>query len=258
MSKPHYQSQQFQVQAQAALESIYARILRLNITQFTLCSTQHQAGNSLLALAIAQRAAESGKRVLLIELNRTTPSLAKQHAAQTQNQAREWLPLTGHWEHAAQESSQAGLMLLCCPDKSSHCVEFRDQETLKLFFTSCAQQFDMVICDVEPILFSAQELDRELDGEAQGLPVDVICAASKATLLNVVTSRTTESQIDEARDILLQSGASLQGVIMNDCYAPSLKQELIRETYRLQRLFPKWMSKLRKRLDSMILLNQEL
>ena len=245
---------QLQLHSNAALESIYARILRLQITQFTLCSTQHRAGNSLIARAIAQRAAESGKRVLLIELNRTTPTLAKAH----NTQALEWLPLTGHWEHAAQASPQAGLMFLCCPVKSSHCVEFRDQETLKLFFESCAQQFDMVICDAEPILFSGQALECDFDNEQTRLPVDVICAASKATLLNIVSGKTTESQVDEARDILLQSGAALQGVIMNDCHAPSLKQELIRETYRLQRFLPRWMGKLRKRLDNMILLNQEL
>lgn len=239
----------------AALETIYSRILRLEISQFTLCSTQHNAGNSHTALAIARRAAESGKRVLLIELNRTTPVLAKQHGTNP----LEWLPLTGHWEHAAQESSQVGLMYLCCPVKSSHCVEFRDQETLKLFFQSCSQRFDMVICDAEPILYSHQELNsHDFDSTNTRLPVDVICAASRATILNVVTSRTTESEIDEARGILSQCGASLQGVIMNDCYAPSLKQELIRETYRLQRFFPGLMEKLRQRLDKMILLNQEL
>ena len=243
------------LQSSAALETIYARILRLGITQFTLCSTQHKAGNSFLSLAVAKRAAESGKRVLLIELNRTTPKLAELHGLSP----LEWLPLTGNWEHAAQESAHAGLLLLCCPVKSSHCVEFRDQETLKLFFESCASHFDMVICDVEPILFSKQQISRDqFEPEHQRLPVDVICAASETTVLNVLTGRTTESEIDEARDILVQSGASLQGVIMNDCHAPSLKQELIRETYRLQKLFPRWMAKLRKIIDSTVLLNQEL
>lgn len=240
----------------SALETIYARIIRQDITQFTLCSTQHQAGNSEIAYAIAQRAAESGKRVLLIELNRTSPDMAERHGLSK----IEWLPLTGHWEHAAQESSQAGLMLLCNPENSSRCVEFRDQETLRLFFDSCSQLFDLVINDTEPLLQNALAPSNLNTQNSHGdrLSVDVICAASKATFLNIVTSQTTESQVDEAREILRQSDASLKGVIMNDRFAPGLKQELIRETFRFERFFPKLMAMLRRKLDKMILLNQEL
>ncbi|WP_420598217.1 hypothetical protein [Neptuniibacter sp.] len=240
----------------SAVETIYARILRQELHQFCLCSTQHQAGNTSIAFALAKRAAQSGKRVLLIELNRTTPSLAKQHAITNP----EWLPLTGHWEHAAFESEQAGLMLLCSPVKASHCVEFRDQETLKLFFDGCMQRFDMVICDTDPILLSGEKIKPKADAltPSDSLPVDVICAASEATLLNIVTGMTTESQVDEAREILFQGGANLKGVIMNDRYAPGLKQELVRETYRLEKILPKLMRKLRIQFDKMLLLNQEL
>lgn len=239
-----------------AIETIYSRILRQGLKQFCICSPQNLSGNTLITLNIARRAAESGKRVLLIELNRTAPGLARQFELSE----REWLPLTGHWEHAAQATDQAGLMLLCCPTKSSHCVEFRDQETLRLFFNSCLQQFDLVICDTDPLLESAIIHRHATDNRSrtEKLPVDVICAASQATLLNVLTGKTTESQIDECREILFQSGAELSGVIMNDQYAPGLKQELIRETYRLQRFLPSLMARLRKRLDKMVLLNQEL
>lgn len=241
-----------QLNQSSAIETLYARVLRLTVRQFCICSPQSRSGNTRIALAIARRAAESGKRVLLIELNRSAPALANL----LNLSGREWLPLTGHWEHAAQETDQAGLIALCSPLKSSHCVEFRDQETLKLFFDHCLQQYDLVICDSDPLLSadSRSEDHRHQDK----LAADVICAASQATLLNVVTGRTTESQIDECREILFQSGAELSGVIMNDRFAPGLKQELIRETYRLERLMPSLMARLRKRLDRMVLLNQEL
>jgi len=241
------------LQESAALETIYARITRQAYNQFSLCSTQHDAGNSAAALALAKRAAQSGKRVLLIELTPTHPTLAQQYHLP----ATEWLPLTGNWEHAAQESDQPGLMLLSCPEKASHCVEFRDQDTLKLFFESCLQRFDWVICDTEPLLVSERKIDQQ-NYNCDSLPVDTICAASAATLLNVVTGRTTESQIDEAKETLDSCGAKLRGVIMNDRYAPSLKQELIRETYRFDRFMPKLMARFRQKLETMILLNQEL
>lgn len=240
----------------SAIETIYARILRQELRQFCLCSTQHQAGNTSIAFALAKRAAQSGKRVLLIELNRTTPRLAKELSISSP----EWLPLTGHWEHAAFESGQAGLMLLCSPEKASNCVEFRDQETLKLFFDSCLQRFDMVICDTDPLLLPGENIKSKAGNltPSDSLPVDVLCAASEATLLNIVTGMTTESHVDEAREILFQGGADLKGVIMNDLHAPGLKQELIRETYRLEKILPKLMHKLRVKLDNMLLLNQEL
>lgn len=257
-----------------ALETIYACILRQNLKQFALCSPQKQSGNSQLALAIAIRAARSGKRVLLIEFNPQSAGLSRQ----LEISRNEWLPLTGHWEHAVQETRYPGLLVLTSPLISSHCIEFRDQETLNLFFNSCNQRFDLVICDCAPINHSCEPYRNSESGQSDrlkephkseaspsyqkttqdSLPIDIICAASQATLLNVVTGQTTESQVDEANEILKQSGALLSGVIMNDRFTPGLKEELIRETHRLDRLLPKWMAKLRDKFNRMVLLNQEL
>lgn len=237
-----------------ALETIYARILRLELKHITLCSSNRRSGNSTIALALAKRAAQSGKRVLLIELNVYSPCIHRW----LNLDRTEWLPLTGHWEHAAQPTHQPGLLFLPSPEKSSHCVEFRDQETLKLFFESCEQRFDLIICDSAPLLMNSCEFDDALNFTKDVIPIDTLCAASKATLLTVITGRTTETQVNDCREILKQSGAFLVGVIMNDQFAPDLKQELIRETRRLDRLFPNWMEKVRQGLSRMILLNQEL
>jgi hypothetical protein len=45
---------------------------------------------------------------------------------------------------------------------------------------------------------------------------------------------------------------------MNDNVAPSLKQELIRETYRLEKKLPKLMNWLRKKIDKSMIVNQAL
>jgi Mrp family chromosome partitioning ATPase len=237
-----------------ALETVYSRMLRLNLRQITLCSTDRKSGNSTLALAIAKRAAQSGKHVLLVELNPYSPCL-HERLGLVRN---EWLPLTGHWEHAAQTTQHPGLVLLSCPEKSSHCVEFKDQETLGLFFDSCEKRFDLVICDSSPLLRGKKTYEDDLISSEAAIPVDTLCSASKATLLTVISGVTTETQVSESHEILKQSGAILAGVIINDRYTPNLQQELIRETYRLHRVFPRWMEKLRQRLSRMVLLNQEL
>jgi Mrp family chromosome partitioning ATPase len=237
-----------------ALETVYSRMLRLNLQQITLCSTDRKSGNSTLALAIAIRAAESGKQVLLIELTPYSPCLHERLGLER----NEWLPLTGHWEHAAQPTQYPGLMLLSCPEKSSHCVEFKDQETLNMFFDSCEQRFDLVICDASPLLTSKKSFEDDLISSEEAIPIDTLCAASKATLLTIISGITTETQVNESHEILKQTGAVLAGVIMNDRFTPNLQHELIRETYRLDCFFPNWMEKFRQRLSRMILLNQEL
>jgi Mrp family chromosome partitioning ATPase len=97
----------FTLSQTTALETIYACIQRQNLKQFALCSPQKQSGNSQLALAIAIRAARSGKRVLLIEFNPQSAGLSRQ----LEISRNEWLPLTGHWEHAAQETRYPGLLV---------------------------------------------------------------------------------------------------------------------------------------------------
>lgn len=228
----------------AAIETIYAHLVRHSLDQIAISSPEADSGNSLLCQAIARRAAESGKRVLLIELNMLVPSLHESMSLLR----NEWLPLTGHWEHAAQETSTPGLYVLCCPEKSVRCVEFRDPETLRLFFDSTRSQFDLMLCDTAPLLHVGEN----------GIPPEQVCASCDHTLLNLLTGCTTESQIDEAQQLLKHSGAALAGSVMNDRYAPTLKQELIRETNRLRRIFPRWMRRIQNYLNRSVLLNQEL
>ncbi len=228
-----------------AIDSVFSFIIRESVRQVTITSLEHNTGNSTIALALAKRAARSSRRVLLIEMNMVTPTL---HTSEGMVR-KEWLPLAGHWEHALQQvESHPGLYYLTTPDKSGHCVEFRDLDTLKAFYQSTSEQFDLTLIDASPLLQQTES----------SIPADVLCSVSQTTFLNVLTNVTTESQVDEAQQVLNSIGAKLTGVIMNDKYAPSLKYELIRETHRFDRLFPRWMDALRSKLKRSILLNQEL
>lgn len=228
-----------------AVESVFSFIVRESLKQITFSSVAHHTGNSSIALAIAKRAVRSNRRVLFIEMNMDTPTL---HLSEPLIR-KEWLPLEGHWEHALQKTdSDPGLFFLTTPDKSGHCVEFRDLDILKAFYQSTATQFDLTIIDTSPLLQQTES----------SFPADLLCSVSESTFLNVLTNVTTESQVDEARQVLSGIGAKLTGVVMNDKYAPSLKYELIRETHRLDKLFPRWMESLRQKLRSSVLLNQEL
>lgn len=228
-----------------AIETLYARLLRMNLKHIAICSPNRACGNSTLAWLLARRAAMAGQQVLLIDFNLQSPTLHRLARCERP----EWLPLDDSWQNAVQHcEALESLSLLTCPEEFSHHIEFHNPVTLQTFFESCRTRYDLVLCDLPPLLNPQEE----------SIPADILCAASQGTLLNITSGITTESEADEVRDILRQSGAHLSAVVMNDRFTPGLKQELIRETYRLERIFPRWMPRLRKRLDKMTLLNQDL
>ena len=228
----------------AAFEQAYDRLVQLEMRQLSICSINRHSGSSVLALALAKRAAETGKRVLLIDFNTVYPGL---HLL-TELERNEWLPLTGHWEHSVQPTEIPGLNLLTCPEKTSHCIEFHDPETLKLFLQSCRQQYDMVICDTVSLH----------ENSADTIPAEVVAACSQATVLNILAGVTTESHLDDARQTLISCGALLIGAVLNDRFNPNLKKELLRETHRLDRWFPRLMKILRDWLEHRVLLSQDI
>ena len=232
------------LQLTAQLETIYAHIIRMSLQQIAICSLQAHSGNTTLALALARRAASSGKKVLLIELNIGHPKL---HTLPGIKHS-EWLPLEQSWQRGMQLNVTPFLSILVTPRESGHHVEFHDLDTLKSFLKQTCEKFDLVFCDCSPLLLNNS-------GEIAGA---LICSACDSTLLNVLTNINTEGQLEEAREILTANDAHLVGVVMNDQFAPSLKSELIRESHRLDRWLPRLMNNLRIKLRHSDFLNQDL
>jgi len=232
------------LQHTAGLETIYADITRQAIKQLAICSLQESSGNSTLALALAKRGASSGRKVLLIELNTAHPAL-HQFKSAIRN---EWLPLEHIWRRGVQLNIEPYLSILVTPRASAHNVEFNDLDTMKAFVAQASESFDLVICDCAPLL---------VDSSGQ-IPAAIICSAFEHSIINVLTNVNTESQLEEAREMLVSCKANVAGVVMNDQYAPSLRDELLRESKRLNKILPRLMTKLRSKLRHSDLLNQDL
>ncbi|NQZ30228.1 MAG: hypothetical protein HRU06_03090 [Oceanospirillaceae bacterium] len=227
-----------------ALETIYAHITRQSIKLLALCSLQSQSGNSSLAMALARRGASSGRKVLLIELNNDQPVL---HLLQLAVRNK-WLPLTDDWRRGVQFNVEPNLSVLIAPKDSVDLVQFHDLDTMKTFLNQARDVFDLVICDCAPLLVPS----------SSQIPAAMICSACEHSIINVLTNINTESQLEEAREILRSCKANLVGAIMNDQYAPSLRDELLRESQRLNKLLPNLMNKMRQKLRHSDLLNQDL
>jgi Mrp family chromosome partitioning ATPase len=227
-----------------AIESIYGHIERQKLALIALCSPGQESGNSLIALALARRAAMAGKKVLLVEMNLQNPSQLKRCSAQLV-QSPSSIQI---WKDALYDTDQEGMQLLVAPKDDQTHTELKSQELLSQFFKQLQQEFDLVLCDTAPLL----------QPTAGNIPADMVCSACEGTILNVLTNVTTECQIAQCSDILKYCGAQLSGAVMNDNLAPSLQQELIRETYRLEKRLPKLMDWLRKKINQSMIINQNL
>lgn len=232
------------LQHTSGLETIYADITRQEIKQVAICSLQESSGNSTLALALAKRGASSGRKVLLIELNTARPIL---HTLKSVIR-NEWLPVEHDWRRGVQLNIEPFLSVLVTPRACAHNVEFNDLDTIKAFVAQASESFHLVICDCAPLL---------VDSSGQ-IPASIICSAFEHSMINVLTNINTESQLEEARENLVSCKANLAGVVMNDQYAPSLRDELFRESKRLNKILPRLMTKIRTKLRHSDLLNQDL
>lgn len=232
-----------------AIETIYGHIERQKLKLIALTSPQPKSGNSLIALALAKRAAIASKKVLLIELNLHHPSQLQYCSTQPAKRlAQGWPAGMQLWSDALYDTDQAGLQLLIAPLDNLPHTELKSQELLSQYFTRLTEQYDLILCDTAPLL----------QPTAGNIPAQMICSLCQGTLLNVLSNVTTESQVSECSEVLMCCGARLSGAIMNDYYAPSLQQELIRETYRLEKRLPKLMGWLRRKIHQSTLINQSL
>ncbi|WP_271274186.1 CpsD/CapB family tyrosine-protein kinase [Aliamphritea hakodatensis] len=236
-----------QLHTSPSVDAIYNQLIRNRTCLLAIASPSPQSGNSLLSLALAQRMAQAEKRVLLIEFNNESPSLHQRTGTRQSN----WLPCDDSWQDALQKTGCPGLMVLTAPlHDQTHPdnIEFRNTEVLCSFFGQALDSFDIIICDTPPLLHSS-------DGAICGVTIASVC---ETCMLNVVTHVTTESQIDEARQVLKQANIPLCGAVMNDRYSPGLREEMLREIKRLDRWLPRLAGYLRKKVEASDLINQPL
>ena len=226
----------------AELEAVFARTLGNGSRALALASAVGGEGVTTLARALAQRAAASGKRTLLIDLNLDHPELHHLYAVDR----CDWSPDRNHGTEAVRSTSSDGLSVLSAPLHTDDHWAFRDPTSLHASLVHWLQSFDCVVADTSPLTRRNR----------QNIPADAVCGAFRDTLLVVLAARTPESQLLEARQMLDASGARIKGAVMNDRYLPGLSSELVRETHRFDRLLPRTMAWARQRITASALLKQ--
>lgn len=227
----------------AEVSQLYRQTIAQGLGVICVASPDSGEGATIVCKTLAERAAASGQKTLLIDLNVAAPTL---HNAYDLSQI-DWYP-TEQASYPIQPTPHENLSLLCAPLQSATRWEFRDMACLLACLNDLRARFEVILIDTSA-------LSKRNQGN---IPPESLCTCADGTLLVVMTGITSESKVHDAYDLLRSVNANIHGAVLNDRFAPSLISELIRETYRLERFLPKLMKKLRNMLRNSTLLNQDI
>lgn len=214
------------------LETIYAATLGANHHCVAVTSAESGEGVSMIAYALARRAAEAGRRTLLVDLNTANPTVAKRLGIE----AQDWSPSEAGSLDGVIDLEGVNMSILSAPISATHILEAREDGKLRGAIAAWRNSFDCIVIDTSALTRANQ----------RNVSPDLVAACSDCAILVVLAGRTAETKVTEAIIRLKTSGANVIGAVINDRHNPGLSSELCRETLRLDRLLPKAMQKLRK------------
>lgn len=227
----------------AEVDQLYRQTIGQGLGVITLSSIEAGEGSTLISKTLAERAAFTAQKTLLIDLNIAHSTL---HSSYRLEQT-DWHPAQTE-KLPIQPTGIENLSLLCAPKQSSCRWEFRDMASILACINDLRIQYEVIIIDTSPLC-------RRNQGN---VPAETLCTCADGTVLCILTGRTSETTIRDGYELLQSVNANIHGAVLNDRFAPNLVSELIRETYRFEKYFPKVMNGLRKFFRNSTLLNQDI
>jgi Mrp family chromosome partitioning ATPase len=220
----------------AEVEAIYNQTIGSGYRTLAITSAKAGEGKSTVAQALVERAQVVGKKMLLVEMNTFNPALSQalRESINTNVTANEIIAVEGR-----------GYSLLPAPKDISDVLHYRESHLVLDSIKQWLADFDCIVFDSSALTSLNQS----------NIPAEIICDVCEGTLLVIEAGITPANLIQESVEKLKLKRVNLIGSIINDKSNPSLLVELQRETYRINHLFPKLMTKLRKKLASLVLLN---
>lgn len=235
----------------AELESIYSQTIDRGLRSVAVMSCNGGEGVTTLACALAKRAQAGGHRTLLVDMNFCRPMIAnlmmEPLTADSAMSAPEhrWNNLDQHLINEIEITREADLAILPAPSSPTGNLMLREKHYLARCMEAWLEQYEVVIIDTSPI----NAINRH------NLPAERIASECEGALLTVMAGVTQQSHLQAAMSRLRSLDVRLSGCVYNDMVSPGLGDELIRETYRLQRWLPRLMGWLRDKVAHASLLN---
>lgn len=175
-------------------------------------------GTTLLAHLMAQRSAEGGRKTLLIDLNMRNTDLSNRLS-----------PDRSAWNLAGRNFKDgfgdliypvAGddkMFFMPAPLDSASVQFLKDINHAGVFFETLEKEFEHIVVDTTPV------------GSLNRYNVDPITlsAAARRSVLVMMANRTPKEKVSHAIKQLRESGANIEGMVVNDHENPSLRSQLI-------------------------------
>ena len=164
-------------------------------------------GKSTIASNLAQHAANSGERVLLMDLDLRHPVVTSLYAPEARKGSVELLLGEAELKEVIVKDPQSGLHIIPSPRRSNltHTAELLGSRRVKELLDHLAEYYDLVVVDTSPLL-------PVTDGRA-------LIEAVDALALVIRWERTAKDAVDTALKQSLGSRDKLIGVVLNDVVA---------------------------------------
>jgi len=230
----------------AELESIYSQTIDRGIRSLAVTCCSGKEGTTTVATALARRAEAGGRKTLLVDMNFCSPAIGLELGLES----RQWKQLDNYLSDQieqlpANDAWVSSLSVLPAPSTPTGNLMLREKNFLSECMKAWLQEYELVIIDTSPI----NAINRH------NLPAERICAQCEGTLLTVMSGITQQSHIHKAMQKLDSNKVELSGCIMNDMHFPTLSEELVRQSYKLQPWFPGLMTWLRNKIQRSSMLN---
>ncbi len=216
------------------IENIYSQTIGAGYRTIAVTSAKQGEGKTTLIKAIAKRAQFSGKNVLVVELNTFNPVLSEKLRQLPEIKDQDIIPVTDQ-----------GYNLFPAPKNIQDIMRYKESNILVGAIKEWLTEYDCVLFDTSGL----QSLNQS------NIPPEIVCEVCEGAILIIEAGITPANLIEEGIQKLKVRNVNLIGSVINDKHNPSLLTEIIRETARLNSIFPSIMAKLRKALASIVLLN---
>ncbi len=226
------------------IERIYSQILGEGKRAIAISSANSGEGVSSIAQALAQRNLLAGHSTLLVDLNLHHPSLNSLLKLDKSVSEPELLDKPQLVTIKEQSTTLTGITP---PTRRDLVMKLRKPGVLEQCIAEWQQTFDTIIFDTSPI--------NRIN--ASNIPPERVAAACDGSLLIVLAGSTTAAMVSTAVNKLNAADAQLLGCIYNDRDNPPLKNELLRETHRLEPRFSSIAHRLKHWIQQSHLLSME-
>jgi protein-tyrosine kinase len=226
------------------LENIYAATLARGLRTLAVTASEAGEGVTSVVAALANRNLHAGRSTLIVDFNLFRPGLHDHFNLGVDEPVAGMLPPP---RCITRPDSAAPLAIVAPrPDRNS-LIRLREPGAIERQLVDWKQDYDSILVDTSPV--------NQINGS--NLPAERVAASCDGALFVVLAGVTAEMKVAKAIARLQRAGSNIVGNVLNDRENPTLKQEMLRETQRIEPYLPRLAKWFTQRLHASSLLHLE-